>query len=62
MSKYDKLKEEYDSEMSSGNAARAEKEEFNVAKIEELDNIRANLVEELDGASNKWEKDEAIYK
>jgi hypothetical protein len=37
--------------MSSGNAARAEKEESDVAKIEELDNLNRNLAEELDSAN-----------
>jgi hypothetical protein len=46
--------------MSSGNAARAEKEESNIAKIEELDDIRRNLMEELEGANQKWVNDEAI--
>ena len=48
MKAHDKLKDDYDTEMSSGNAARLEKEEFNVAKIDELENLKRTLEEELD--------------
>jgi hypothetical protein len=47
--------------MSSGNAASAAKEEENMALIDELKEEVHTLREELDGAENKWEKDNAIY-
>ena len=59
---HEKLKEDYDAEMSSGNAARAEQDEENVSRIEELENLTRTLNEDLDGANNKCMKDEAIYK
>jgi len=62
MKAHDKLKDDYDTEMSSGNAARAEKEEFNVAKIDELEYLKRTLEEELDGTKHKCLKDEEIYK
>lgn len=49
MKAHDKLKDDYDTEMSSGNAARAEKEEFNVAKIDELRTSNALLKKSLTG-------------